>query len=317
MSSAAAISANFYQKRSTDELIRARDLVSNILDDRARQASLFEVPRPSTIVDAPAVSQNCDIAPVSCVPAVLSPSSLNTYNACSAKWFYRKVLQLPETRGAALGLGTAVHEAILLGNFKEKIHTGEDLPVVQVKQLFRDAMFRELDSIVLAPGESAGDLMETGEAAVEVFMMNAAPAIQPSYVERPVSGAIGGVPVRGFIDLMDSDGAIIDIKTAGKKPSGFPVDHRVQVTSYTMLASDASGKARLDTLTKTKTVALHSQTIDIGAADRKHAEKLYSITMDQMNSGLVKPSRGSFTCSRKYCSFWERCEDEFGGKVGE
>jgi hypothetical protein len=62
-------------------------------------------------------------------------------------------------------------------------------------------------------------------------------------------------------------------------------------------------------------VNLHTQTVDLGEADRKHTERLYSITLDQMRSGLVKPNRSSFTCSRKYCSFADQCEEDYGGEV--
>ena len=250
----------------------------------------------------------------SCIPEVLSPSSLNAFSECEAKWYYRKVLQLPEERGAALGLGTAVHEA-LAENFRQKIETFEDLPVEGVQTIFRDAMSQQLDELVLSPEEDADELVSCGETLVRCYMDQAAPAIHPAAVELHVEGNIGGVPVHGYIDLMDTDGNIIDIKTAGKKPSGFPANHRLQVTTYVMLAAGASGIARLDTLTKTKTVALHSQTVEIGALDVQLAERLYSITMDQMQSGLIKPNRNSNMCSRKYCAFADQCCKDYGGEV--
>jgi hypothetical protein len=36
-----------------------------------------------------------------------------------------------------------------------------------------------------------------------------------------------------------------------------------------------------------------------------------------MKSGLYLPNRDSYTCSRVYCSHWERCESEYGGQVKE
>ena len=51
---------------------------------------------------------------------VLSPSKVNQFaHDCQVKWFCRHVLKLPETRGAALGLGTAVHDAIL-ENYRQR-----------------------------------------------------------------------------------------------------------------------------------------------------------------------------------------------------
>jgi len=293
-----------FTKQSTDVLIEARERINEVLDLRARQWSLFE----------DASTANTAIEVCTEFPSVLSPSSLNLYLDCQAKWFYRKVLGIPEKRTLALGLGTAVHEA-LGANFKQKIETHEDLPVEGVRTVFRDSFERQLDEVALDADDDIADAKNCGEVMLSVYMREAAPAIEPAAVERPVCGEIGGVPVSGFIDLLDVDGNIVDLKTAKKKPSGFPVAHRRQVATYAMLEPKASGRARLDTLTKTKTVALQSQTIDIGVEDRRHVERLYSITLEQMRSGLVVPNRSSFLCSRKHCGYWQQCIADYGGVV--
>lgn len=290
--------SSLFLKRATAELVDARDKISEVLAFRALQTSLFDPPA----------------AAPSCVPDVLSPSSLNCFSQCEAKWFYRKVLQLPETRGAALGLGSAVHAA-LGENFRQKIETRADLPYEALRPIYLESFAREFDTVTLTADDDAADLLNCGEAMLRVFLTDAAPSIQPAAVELPVEGEIGGVKVRGFVDLLDVDGNIVDIKTAGKKPAGFPGEHRNQVVTYSMLTPGASGRARLDTLTKTKTVALHSQTIEVSAADRMHVERLYSITLDQMKTGLVKPNRASHLCSRKYCSFADQCMSDYGGEV--
>lgn len=248
------------------------------------------------------------------IPAILSPTSLTTFMDCSAKWFYRKVLNLPETRGSALGLGSAVHEA-LAENFRQKIETKEDLPTEGVTALFVDAFSRQLDSIVLQADESADELKQMGETLVRVYMDQAAPSIEPAAVEQAVEGLIGDVPVHGYIDILTTDGTVIDIKTASKKPSGITSDHRLQLTTYAMLEPAASGKCRRDAIAKTKTVTLTQATMEVSDADRKLTTRLYSIARDQMRTGLVAPNRGSFLCSRKYCGYCDRCADEFGGEI--
>jgi hypothetical protein len=49
---------------------------------------------------------------------------------------------------------------------------------------------------------------------------------EPAAAELRVTGEIGGVPVQGYIDVMDVNG---DVKTASKKPSGVRADYRIQV----------------------------------------------------------------------------------------
>lgn len=265
-------------------------------------ADLFVMPKPPP--------------PASGVPTTLSPSSVNTFNDCQLKWYYRKVLHLPEARGAALGLGTAVHAA-LTENFRQKIETKEDLPVDGVRALFIQALITELDVVLLTKADSADDLKECGETMVRVYMDRAAPGVEPAAVEERVEGFIGDVPVQGYIDVRDVHGRIIDFKTAAKKPAGMMPDYRFQVATYAMLHPEASGSATLATLTKTKTVDLHQDTIEVTPGDKKLTARLYSIARDQMEAGVYGPNRKSFLCSRRYCSHWARCEDEYGGKVSE
>jgi CRISPR/Cas system-associated exonuclease Cas4 (RecB family) len=248
------------------------------------------------------------------VPAILSPSSVNCFMDCSAKWYYRKVLKLEETRSGALGLGTAVHTA-LIENYRQKIETKEDLDTTGVRALFIHALCDELDAgLKLQANESADDLKQAGEMMVRVYMEQAAPRVEPAAVEEHVEGLIGGVPVHGYIDVRDVDGRIIDIKTAKKRPSGMMPAYRLQVSTYVMLHPEASGRAQLSTLTKTKTVSLHEDTIDVLPPDRKLTEHLYSIARDQMQTGLVAPNRNSFLCG-KYCGFAGRCVSDYGGVV--
>ncbi len=42
---------------------------------------------------------------------------------------------------------------------------------------------------------------------------------QKYLVEAPVAGQSGGVAVRNYVDPMDVNGCIVDLKTASKKPS--------------------------------------------------------------------------------------------------
>jgi RecB family exonuclease len=246
--------------------------------------------------------------------AILSPSTLSTFLDCEARWYYRKVLELPEQRGAALGLGSAVHETIA-ENYRQKIETKRDLPTEGAVAVFMDAFTRQLDEIELDKTDNADDLRSTGEVITRVYMEQVAPRVEPAAVELHVAGLIGDVAVQGYIDVIDVNGDVIDLKTASKKPSGISPGYRAQVATYAMLAPGASGRARLDTLTKTRTVQHVSQTLQIAESDRKYATRLYSIAQEKMRTGLVAPNRNSNLCSRKYCAHWSRCVEEYGGEV--
>jgi hypothetical protein len=246
----------------------------------------------------------------------LTPSGLNCYvYDCQVKWFYRYVLRLRESIDPNRALGRAFHAAIG-ENFKQKIETKEDLPAEGVYGLYLDALAGELENVDGDVDDATrAELRDVGAPLVAVYMDQAAPKIEPAAIELSVAGEIAGVNVSGRIDLLDVHGNVIDFKSAAKAPSGVRPDYRNQVTAYTMLLPGASGRARLDTVTKTKTVKLHQQTMDVVDADRKMVERLYPLAQESMRGGVYTPNRGSYLCSRKYCSFWERCVADYGGEV--
>ena len=43
---------------------------------------------------------------------VLSPTQVSTYLECSAKWWYKHGLRLPEQKSSNLGIGIAFHDAV-------------------------------------------------------------------------------------------------------------------------------------------------------------------------------------------------------------
>lgn len=246
------------------------------------------------------------------VAGLLSPSQLNTWLECQAKWMYRYLFELPDISSASLALGRAVHTA-LGENFQQKIETKLDMPVAGVMALALDALARELKGVVLE--EEDADLGDTARALVMQYMEDVAPTIEPAAAEQHVEGTINGVRVHGYIDLIDVDGRIIDIKTAKRKPTGIRPDYRLQVATYQQLAPTASGLVKLDTLVKSKTVQVVEQSFEVTDQDRKAVATLYPLAQEGMRSGLYMPNRNSMLCSQKYCSYWERCEADFGGCV--
>jgi hypothetical protein len=155
----------------------------------------------------------------------------------------------------------------------------------------------------------------SGARLAHKYLTEALPAIEPAAVEVPVSGSIAGVPVCGIADLVTTDGTVIDIKTAGRKPSGLAADHALQLATYAPLVPGASGRTRLDTLVSTRDPQLIAIGHTPGEAGRRLAERAYSLVAEGIAGGLYLPNRGSAMCSRRYCAFADACEREFGGAV--
>ncbi len=273
---------------------------------------------PTRIPEGPSIET---VASAACSAAeVLSPSQVNCWLDCPAKWYYRYQVRLPEIRNSNLGLGTAVDEA-LAWQFSEKARTREDKPASEVQEAFDHYWAEQAAEVEFASEDDPEQLRRLGRALVERYMEELAPDVQPALidgapaVQHKVAGEIAGVKVHGYIDVVTEDGVVIDLKTAGRKPGQMSIDYRLQLTTYDILCAHSRGQARLEYMIKTKIPKTHRQSIDIGVADIKFAESVYPMAQEGMRDGLYPPRRNSNLCSRKYCSFWQRCEEDFGGTV--
>jgi RecB family exonuclease len=250
------------------------------------------------------------------VGELLSPSQVKTFLNCPAKWYFHYMVGLQEPKNGSLALGTAFHAA-LSQNFRQKIESRCDLPLDDMRTVFQKEWNAAAAEAEFRDDEDRQELAAVGEALVDKYMLEAAPDIRPQAVETPVAGEIGGVKVHGFVDLLDTEGRIIDCKSAAKRPNGVSHDYGLQLTSYAMITPGASGICRLDTVTKTKTVQLVQQTYHIGPPQRRYAEGLYPMVQLAMRQGIYLPHRGGTLCSRRWCGYWRACEREFGGTVEE
>jgi RecB family exonuclease len=248
---------------------------------------------------------------------LLSPSQVSTFAGCSAKWFYRYVLKLPSSQGPELAIGKALH-ATMKENFLQKIQEKRDLPLAGILAIYQGAWAAEEAVTEFRPDDDRAELKAMGAKLVTKYLEESAPLIDPAAVELPVEGIIAGVRVRGYVDLLDTSGRIVDLKSAKTSPSEGKIrpDYRFQIATYAALTPGASGAARLDTVVKLKReVRLVQQEFTITDDDRKSVETLYPLAREGMKSGLIFPNRSSLLCSRKVCSYANFCVADHGGEV--
>lgn len=247
---------------------------------------------------------------------VLSPSQVRCFMDCQIRWWFKYGLKVPDAPTGHMALGRAVHSA-LCENFAQKVDTREDLPTPGVITLFREAWINELEQTEFRDEENPQELAAIAEALVTKYMDCLSPTIDPAVVELKVYGEIGGVKVRGWIDLMDVEGRVIDIKTAKARPSSVDPMHKFQVATYSHLIAGASGEGRIDTLVKTKAPQVISQNFQITSEEMRAAETLYPAAQEAMRQQRYMPNRLSMMCSRRNCSYWRHCERDWGGEVPE
>jgi CRISPR/Cas system-associated exonuclease Cas4 (RecB family) len=246
----------------------------------------------------------------------LSPSQVRCFMDCQIRWWFKYGLKVPDPPNGNMALGRAVHSA-LSENFAQNVDTREDLPTDGVVALFREAWANEREQTEFRDEENPQELASTGAALVRKYMDYLAPTIDPAVVELKVDGEIGGVKVRGWIDLLDVEGRVIDIKTARAKPSSIEQMHKFQIATYSHLIAGASGEGRIDTLVKTKTPQVVSQSFQVTSEEMRVAQTLYPAAQEAMQQQRFMPNRLSMMCSRRNCSYWRHCEREWGGEVSE
>jgi len=265
----------------------------------------------------PAVRINGSLLGSTAAPGdVLSPSQVSTVMDCAYRWHAKHVLKMPEPPTSNQILGRAVHTA-LAANFDQKCETKVDLPVPGVLAVYREAWAVLSAETEFRDDEDPDELGKTGEVLVAKYVEEAAPRIEPAAVEMRVEGVIAGVRVAGYIDLLDVDGCVIDIKTAKARPSCIDPMHRFQVATYRQLSHLARGSGRIDTLVKTKSPQLIQQTFSISEQELRAIHTIYPEAQALMQGNVHIPNRQSMLCSRRHCAYWRHCEQKWGGEVPE
>lgn len=151
---------------------------------------------------------------------VLSASSIATFLRCGRQWEFAYVYAIKSPPTVRLVVGSAAHEAVEL-NYRQKMDTGEDLPVGDVKDAFSDAYDRLIVDVMPEEDEkeSPGEGKDSGIRVVDIYHQKVAPTVHPVMVEEQVQFKLNGIPFSGYIDLVDQHRRIRDLKTSKKKPS--------------------------------------------------------------------------------------------------
>jgi len=246
----------------------------------------------------------------------LSPSQAKLFLSCSAKWAFQYLLNLASPKTGALLQGSAVHEAIA-ENFRQKIETHQDLPAAGVSAVYSEAWAALREETEFRDDEDEGQLKAEGEQLARLYIDEAAPSIEPTAVELPVEGTIGGVHVRGYVDLLDVDGRVIEIKTRRQKASRAEFNDVLQLSTYCALTQQASGAGRIDVLVKKKRPELVQLDVQVAPADLTMVDRLYPQVQAGIRAQVVVPNRASHLCSRRFCGYWRECSKEFGGTIPE
>lgn len=187
----------------------------------------------------------------------LSVTQLRMYLRCPLQYYFRYLCSLKIPPTGDLTLGRTVH-GTLEDNYRQKIETRRDLPLDQVRDIFSERWEEQAQQTLFQDNEKPGQFKDDGIRLLETYHHEVAPRVQPVEVEREflLDTGVTELPLKGYLDLIDENGTIIDHKTTRRAYPAGAAEKDIQLTAYSLAYRSLYGKdengVRLDVLVRTK-----------------------------------------------------------------
>ncbi|MCX7618914.1 PD-(D/E)XK nuclease family protein [Tepidiforma sp.] len=242
----------------------------------------------------------------------LSFSSISTYLRCPRQWAYAYLEGLRRRPTGALIRGEAVDRGAAR-NLSQKIESRRDLPVGDILETTEDAFRRAVDreggpSEVDWEGANQARLLDSSIELARIHAYEHAPHIDPAAVQLELKRALpSGREFVGYLDYVQRDGRVGDIKTGSKRMGQEAADRDLQPSAYAYLVGEPIRFefARLiDTGTRRGEEIVTTER-DAGAIT--WFEQLASEVDRAIAAEVFPPNPNGWHCSPRYCGFWTRC----------
>lgn len=252
----------------------------------------------------------------------ISYSQINMFLRCPRQYEFRYVNGLKFPPGAALLLGKTWHAGIET-NYKQKMETGKDLPIEQMKDIFSDNLNQsaEQEEYVFREGESLDSVKDVGIQITELHHKAIAPKVEPLLVEKEFRLPLKNrnKDLLGYIDLVDGKNGIfiVDNKSKSKTPSQREFDGDLQFSIYSlahrMITGELESGLRMDCVVKTKTPKAVQLYTTRETNELVWVLDLIETVDDAIQTGVFPPSNpvSNFLCSEKWCGYWDICKNKY------
>ncbi len=246
----------------------------------------------------------------------LSPSSLKLFLRCPASYMFKYIYGIKTPSTSYFAKGRALHKGLEV-NYLQKINTRQDLPLSDVHDAAADEFEKQATEIVLEEGEDLGAIKDQTLNLVALYHAEISPTIQPVAVERKFVVDIPETDYEmvGIIDLIDDQGNIRDTKHYGRTPSESDIHGDLQLTTYSFLYREATGKiengVHLDCLIETKVPKVVRLDSSRTERDINRLVNISRTVIQSIKNGDFYPNPTGFMCSEKGCNFWEICHRDF------
>lgn len=248
-----------------------------------------------------------------------SVSQLNMYLRCPAQYAFRYLdgIVLPPT--GSLTKGRAVHKGAEY-NYRQKVKTARDAALEEIQDIVAAAFDREAEKTSWEKEEDKGRIKDETLLLTALYHQKIAPQVQPLFIEHEFKIPLAeGMPLLGYIDVIDENFIIRDLKTASKTPGENEAAKNLQLTAYAYAFRELVGREEsavaLDYLVQTKqpkAVVLMAQ------RTKADIDRLWAIMFEVLKAikgGNFYPNPQNIMCSVKACGYWDQCRQRYGGRL--
>jgi putative RecB family exonuclease len=258
-------------------------------------------------------------------PESLSASAIQLYLTCSLKYRFQYVDRLPRlTLSENQAFGTAIHAAL---NWLHKARKrGHNPPLAEVLQVFDGDWYAQTQAegtrVTFGDDGDASALGYKGRELLSQYYHLPPGQVRDSEVwftlplVNPATGEVLDVPVRGAMDLIETDDTIVEFKAPKRAPALSDLPDDIQVTIYAYAYEKLFGRLpkeiRKVSLVRTKQPRIEPQ---ITGRTQKDFERLFHLGREvvrAVRAGAFLPSRGCWLCAD--CEYRQDCDEWTGNE---
>lgn len=251
-------------------------------------------------------------------------SEVDTFGKCGEMYRRRYIDGEIKPPRIAMIKGTAVHTGAST-NFKQKITSKEDLSEQEIcaaTSIAFDCAIAEEDVELTKEEKSVGKAAVLGEhkdkaiKLASLYTTGIAPRYQPVAVEERQYIDLGRCTLHGQPDF-ETEGAVVDLKTTGKRWPQGKADKSLQFTSYSLLYYNRLGwlpDLRYEIMVENKTPIVQTLNTMRGEADWACLRARLENLLDAIEKGSYQPApTGDWICDPRWCGYYSTCKYVLGG----
>jgi putative RecB family exonuclease len=244
----------------------------------------------------------------------ISVSQINQYLMCPLKYRFNYIDELPKPfKSVDLAFGSAIHAAAEWWHKHRTNGTGPEWRDT-VRIFEADLQAQSFDTLKFKDGDSFESLLEKGKQLLAVYLKNfkgeAVRAVELPFrvpLYNLETGEFLDLPLDGYIDLIEADDTIVELKTAAKAFDAATLANHLQLTAYGYAYNCIYRKNptfRLDSLIKTKNAKFEQIATKRERSDYVRFFHIAKEVLKGINCGYFCPNQG-WMCER--CEYSEPC----------